>query len=100
MFSWVILNAKCYLRADAAQYPDVTKQIEAWYATIKKAQWQNNASWGNTPFKTKKAEYQNSSFRVQRELASNDTWRQEQIDERGNKINYRICFVKMGYLIH
>ena len=29
------------LRADAAQYPDVKNQIDAWYATVKKAQWQN-----------------------------------------------------------
>jgi mRNA interferase HigB len=29
------------LRADAAQYPDVKKQIDAWYATVKKAEWQN-----------------------------------------------------------
>lgn len=29
------------LRADAAQYPDVTKQIDAWYAIVNKAEWQN-----------------------------------------------------------
>ncbi|MBD2013790.1 type II toxin-antitoxin system HigB family toxin [Microcoleus sp. FACHB-53] len=28
------------LRADAAQYPDVKKQIDAWYAIVKKAEWQ------------------------------------------------------------
>ena len=27
------------LRADVAQYPDVSKQIEAWYATVKSANW-------------------------------------------------------------
>ena len=27
------------LRADVAQYPDVSKQIEAWYTTVKSAQW-------------------------------------------------------------
>jgi mRNA interferase HigB len=27
------------LRADVAQYPDVSKQIEAWYATVKSAKW-------------------------------------------------------------
>ncbi|WP_013321274.1 type II toxin-antitoxin system HigB family toxin [Gloeothece verrucosa] len=29
------------LRNDAAQYPDVNKQIDNWYTTVKKAQWQN-----------------------------------------------------------
>lgn len=29
------------LRANAAQYPDVKNQIDSWYATVKKAQWQN-----------------------------------------------------------
>lgn len=29
------------LRTDAAQYSDVKKQINAWYAIIKKAEWQN-----------------------------------------------------------
>ena len=29
------------LRADAAEYPDVKNQIDAWYATVKKAEWQN-----------------------------------------------------------
>jgi mRNA interferase HigB len=29
------------LRADAAQYPDVKKQIEAWYTTVNKAEWLN-----------------------------------------------------------
>jgi mRNA interferase HigB len=29
------------LRADVAQYPDAKKQIEDWYATVKKAEWQN-----------------------------------------------------------
>jgi hypothetical protein len=52
--------------------------------TIATQSW--NASWGNSPFEIKKAQYQDSSFRVQRELASNDTWSQEQIDDRQNKI--------------
>ncbi|MBW4673890.1 MAG: type II toxin-antitoxin system HigB family toxin [Desmonostoc geniculatum HA4340-LM1] len=29
------------LRTDASQYPDVKKQIDNWYATLKKAEWQN-----------------------------------------------------------
>jgi mRNA interferase HigB len=29
------------LRADVAQFPDVKKQIEDWYVTVKKAEWQN-----------------------------------------------------------
>ncbi|MDM9381514.1 type II toxin-antitoxin system HigB family toxin [Chlorogloeopsis sp. ULAP01] len=29
------------LRADAAQYSDVKKQIDEWYATVKKAEWQS-----------------------------------------------------------
>lgn len=29
------------LRADAAHYPDVQKQIDNWYATVKKAEWCN-----------------------------------------------------------
>ena len=29
------------LRADIASYPDVKTQIESWYATVKKAQWQD-----------------------------------------------------------
>ena len=29
------------LRADTASYPDVSKQIETWYSTVKKATWQN-----------------------------------------------------------
>jgi mRNA interferase HigB len=29
------------LRIDAAQFPDVKKQIDDWYATVKKADWQN-----------------------------------------------------------
>lgn len=29
------------LRADVAQYPDVSKQIEAWYATVKSANWKS-----------------------------------------------------------
>jgi mRNA interferase HigB len=27
------------LRADAAEYPDVSKQIEEWYMAIKQAEW-------------------------------------------------------------
>ncbi|MGK7875694.1 MAG: type II toxin-antitoxin system HigB family toxin [Xenococcaceae cyanobacterium] len=30
-----------YLRADAAKYPDVKKQIHHWYAIVRKADWQN-----------------------------------------------------------
>ncbi|MEH2294599.1 type II toxin-antitoxin system HigB family toxin [Nostoc sp.] len=29
------------LRIDAAQYADVKKQIDDWYATVKKVEWQN-----------------------------------------------------------
>lgn len=29
------------LRADATQYPDVGKQIEEWYQTIKQAEWRS-----------------------------------------------------------
>ena len=29
------------LRKDTATYPDVKKQIESWYSTIKKASWEN-----------------------------------------------------------
>ncbi len=29
------------LRDDAAMYPDVNKQVDSWYATVKKAEWQN-----------------------------------------------------------
>lgn len=29
------------LRIDAAQYPDIKKQIDDWYATVKKVEWQN-----------------------------------------------------------
>jgi mRNA interferase HigB len=29
------------LRNDTAQYPDVKKQIDNWYATVKKTEWQN-----------------------------------------------------------
>lgn len=29
------------LRIDAAQYPDVKKQIDNWYATVNKVEWQN-----------------------------------------------------------
>ena len=29
------------LRADAARYPDVSKQVEAWYLTVKSASWQS-----------------------------------------------------------
>ncbi len=29
------------LRIDAAQYPDVKKQIDNWYATLNKVEWQN-----------------------------------------------------------
>lgn len=29
------------LRADAAQYPDVTNQIERWYRVVKSITWQN-----------------------------------------------------------
>ena len=30
-----------HLRTDAAQHPDVIKQIDNWYATVKKAEWGN-----------------------------------------------------------
>jgi len=29
------------LRTDTAQFPDVKNQVEGWYATVKKADWQN-----------------------------------------------------------
>ncbi|MEH2248300.1 type II toxin-antitoxin system HigB family toxin [Nostoc sp.] len=29
------------LRTDAAQYPDVKKQIDEWYAIVNKAEWHN-----------------------------------------------------------
>ncbi len=29
------------LRADIVQFPDVKKQIDDWYTTIKKAEWSN-----------------------------------------------------------
>ena len=29
------------LRADAATYPDVSMQVEAWYSTVKNASWQS-----------------------------------------------------------
>lgn len=29
------------LRNDAAKYPDVKNQIDSWYATLNKAEWQN-----------------------------------------------------------
>lgn len=29
------------LRADAAKYPDVIEQVEAWYGVVKSAYWQN-----------------------------------------------------------
>lgn len=29
------------LRDDAAMYPDVKKQIDSWYTTVKKAEWHN-----------------------------------------------------------
>jgi mRNA interferase HigB len=29
------------LREEAAKYPGIKKQIESWYATVKKAEWQN-----------------------------------------------------------
>lgn len=29
------------LRIDAAQYPDVKKQVDNWYATVNKVEWQN-----------------------------------------------------------
>ena len=29
------------LRADAAKYPDVTEQVEAWYRVVKSASWQH-----------------------------------------------------------
>ncbi|MCF2150749.1 type II toxin-antitoxin system HigB family toxin [Desmonostoc muscorum LEGE 12446] len=29
------------LRTDASQHPDVKKQIDNWYTTLKKAEWQN-----------------------------------------------------------
>ncbi len=29
------------LKKDTARYPDVKAQVESWFATVKKAQWQN-----------------------------------------------------------
>jgi mRNA interferase HigB len=29
------------LRADAAKYPDVSNQVDAWYRAVKSASWQN-----------------------------------------------------------
>ncbi len=29
------------LREDTAKYPDIKKQIDSWYLTVKKAEWQN-----------------------------------------------------------
>lgn len=29
------------LRIDAAQFPDLKKQIDDWYVTVKKADWRN-----------------------------------------------------------
>jgi mRNA interferase HigB len=29
------------LRVDAARHPDVKKQVDDWYATVKKANWEN-----------------------------------------------------------
>ena len=29
------------LRIDAAQFPDVKKQVEDWYATVRKGEWTN-----------------------------------------------------------
>lgn len=29
------------LRADAAQYPNVKNQVDAWLVTVRKAEWQN-----------------------------------------------------------
>ncbi len=29
------------LRADAARYPDASKQVDAWYSTVKNASWQS-----------------------------------------------------------
>ncbi len=29
------------LRSDAGQYPDISSQVEQWYATVKKANWQS-----------------------------------------------------------
>ena len=41
VISWTKMHliAISRLRADVAQYPDVSKQIEAWYATVKSAKW-------------------------------------------------------------
>ncbi|MFM6756926.1 MAG: type II toxin-antitoxin system HigB family toxin, partial [Dolichospermum sp.] len=29
------------LREEAKKYPDIKKQIESWYITVKKAEWQS-----------------------------------------------------------
>jgi mRNA interferase HigB len=29
------------LRVDSARYPDVKKQVDDWYATVKKTSWEN-----------------------------------------------------------
>ena len=45
-----------------------------------------NRSMGNKPFNEKREKYKDSSLRVQRELASYETWGRKQIEERENKI--------------
>lgn len=30
-----------HLREDASKYPNIKKQIDSWYANVKKAKWQN-----------------------------------------------------------
>jgi len=45
-----------------------------------------NRSMGNKPFSEKREKYKDSSLRVQRELASYETWGRKQIEEREDKI--------------
>jgi hypothetical protein len=80
---WSQSSAKLNLDEDQRKIHEKYKD-KLGNLTLATQSW--NASWGNSPFKIKKAEYQDSSFRVQRELASNDSWGKEQIDDRENKI--------------
>ena len=45
-----------------------------------------NRSIGNKPFSEKREKYKDSNLRVQRELASYETWGRKQIEEREDKI--------------
>jgi uncharacterized protein with ParB-like and HNH nuclease domain len=52
--------------------------------TIASAAW--NRSWGNRAFSQKKAHYSGSSFRIQRELSSFNTWGQNEILDREDQL--------------